>query len=291
MAVAGYITNIKYMELNQVKDYPQVTAIMCTYGRFSCVERAVNCFLAQTYPNKRLLIFNTDEESPYIVSPHLKDERIWVINNSHDFLTKKPYDNVGSIRRDALTISFYRNGLVVTWDDDDIYLPHFMEQAVDRMQETGLPSFKPAQSFFYSGNNLRLVKNTMEASVVASMSKVKEYGYRLETGYEGLGWYTKLRDNKELDENDDNCVPAYCFNWNDGDVMKAPHKQSGDINNPDNFENHKKHSTDRVNGRELRIWSKEEMQQCYKPYFDYIKENQINFPLRLLKKYAPFIWG
>ena len=42
-----------------------ISAVMCTYGRFSCVERAMNCFLQQTHQNKELIIFNTDVESPY----------------------------------------------------------------------------------------------------------------------------------------------------------------------------------------------------------------------------------
>ena len=44
---------------------PKVSAVMCTYGRFECVERAVNCFLNQTYQNKELIIYNTDADNPY----------------------------------------------------------------------------------------------------------------------------------------------------------------------------------------------------------------------------------
>ena len=47
------------------KELPKVTAVMCTYRRFKCVERAMNCFLAQDYPNKELIIYNTDVENPY----------------------------------------------------------------------------------------------------------------------------------------------------------------------------------------------------------------------------------
>ena len=46
------------METNQ----PKVSAVMCTYRRFKCVERAMNCFISQTYPNKELIIFNTDTD-------------------------------------------------------------------------------------------------------------------------------------------------------------------------------------------------------------------------------------
>ena len=203
---------------------------MCTYGRFECVERAMNCFLAQTYPNKELIIYNTDASNGYNVGQ--SNFNITIVNCGIDSITQKPYTNVGAIRRDALM--FASGDFVVTWDDDDIFLPHFMQQAIDGMERTSLPFYKPEQSFFYSGNNLRLVRNTLEASVVGDIKKVREYGYLLETGKEGLGWYTKARDNKELDEHEKFYIPSYCFNWNDGDQMKAPHKQSGDIDNPNN---------------------------------------------------------
>lgn len=252
-----------------MKENPKVSAVMCTYGRFKCVERAMNCFLSQTYPNKELIIFNTDIDSPYLEDERLYNHNIKVYNNNIDFETHLPYTNVGAIRRDALT---YATGdYVVTWDDDDIFMPYFMEQGINRMKETGLASFKPEKSFFYSGGNLCLVKNTLEASVIADINKIREYGYLLETGKEGLSWYTKMRDNKELDENDSFYLPSYCFNWNDGAEMLAPHKQSGDINNKENFENHKKASIDKVGGRQLKIHSIDYMNDVvFRDYYYYL---------------------
>jgi glycosyltransferase involved in cell wall biosynthesis len=269
--------------MSKMKNYPKVSAVMCTYGRFTCVERAMNCFLNQTYPNKELIIFNTDNNNPYSDKEcKLEHSQILLINCGVDFHTKEPYTNVGAIRRDALL--FADGDYVVTWDDDDVFMPWFMQQAVDRMQQTGLPSFKPEMSFFYSGH-LGLVRNTLEASVVADMKKVREYGYLLETGKEGLAWYTKMRDNKELDEYDKHYLPSYCFNWHDGNEMNAPHKQSGDINNPNNFNNHKEASKDYVDGRQLNIFNKKSMDNVYRPYFSFIKEHSTDFPKELLDKY------
>lgn len=268
---------------------PKVSAVMCTYRRFKCVERAMNCFLAQDYPNKELIIYNTDVENPidhygafYVSSD------IVVVNSNTDSVTNEAYTNVGAIRRDALT--WATGDYVITWDDDDIFLPHFMRQGIDKIHATGLPSFKPAESFFYSGDNLRLVRNTMEASVIADIKKVREYGYLLETGSEGLGWYTKMRDNKELNENDTDCIPSYCFNWNDGDAMDAPHKQSGDIDNPNNFENHKKASNDIAPHKLLEVYTEQQMREIYADYYLYLDENQRNFDADLLLKYCPNIF-
>jgi hypothetical protein len=161
-----------------------------------------------------------------------------------------------------------------------------MTQAVERMRETNLPSFKPEKSFFYSSNNLRLVRNTLEASIVADINKVREYGYLLETGKEGLGWYTKMRDNKELVENDDYYLPSYCFNWNDGNEMNAPHKQSGNINHPDNFQHHKAASRYAVNSRYLSIYDEMTMEDfIYYPYYQFLYNNEDQFPQDLVDKY------
>jgi glycosyltransferase involved in cell wall biosynthesis len=272
----------------------KISAVMCTYGRFECVERAMNCFLAQTYPNKELIIYNTDVDhydkvlpkNHNIYDPYeilLINTNIIIVNSNTDSVTQKPYTNVGAIRRDALMLA--TGDYVVTWDDDDIFLPHFMQQAIDGMERTSLPFFKPEQSFFYSGNNLRLVMNTLEASVVGDINKVREYGYLLETGKEGLGWYTKARDNKELDEHEKFYIPSYCFNWNDGDQMKAPHKQSGDIDNPNNFENHKASSLDRVDGRSLQMWDNHKIAEMYAPYYEYLIKHKESFPQSLYNKY------
>jgi glycosyltransferase involved in cell wall biosynthesis len=265
--------------MGQIYNIPKISAVCCTYGRFKCVERVMNCFLAQDYPNKELIIYNTDTSSPYNVGQ--SSFAITIVNCQNDSITQKPYTNVGAIRRDALM--FATGDYVVTWDDDDIFLPHFMSQSINRMAETGLPSFKPEKSFFYSGDNLRLVMNTLEASVVASMDLVRKYGYLLETGKEGLAWYTKMRDNKQLDEHDTYYIPSYCFNWNDGQEMEAPHKQSGDIDNPNNFDNHKEASKDLVNGRELQVYSVHQLNQTYKPYFDFLEKNQDQFPKELIE--------
>lgn len=268
----------------QTDNYPLITAIMCTYGRFSFVERTVNLFLQQTYPNKRLIIFNTATASKeQIYQPPAKELQglVTIINNNIDYVTGEPYTNVGAIRRDALTHA-ETEGYHVTWDDDDIFLPWFMQQAVDRMKQKGLPSFKPAKSFFYSGDNLRLCQNTLEASVVADINKVREYGFLLETGKEGLEWYTKMRDNKELDENDTYYIPSYCFDWNSGEDV---HRQSGDIDNPNNFNNHKQRSVDHVKGRQLRRYEHKEFEDILQPYFNYLNEHYEDFPVELFEKY------
>ena len=104
------------------------------------------------------------------------------------------------------------------------------------------------------------------------MDRIREIGFREDlTGYEGLSWYTKLRDEKQLDEYNENYIPSYCFNWSDPAEV-AGHKQSGDINNPDNFENHKQSSSDYCTGPLIPL-DKSELDIVYEKYYEFLKSN------------------
>jgi glycosyltransferase involved in cell wall biosynthesis len=277
--------------------YPKITAIMCTYRRFAFVERALNMFVNQDYVGKtQLIIYNTDVESPYILNQELinsigdKNIELKFINNNTDQVTGMPYTNVGAIRRDALEHA--TGEYVMTYDDDDIYLPWFFRQSLNRIRETGRPFFKPMYSFWRGGADaVELVRNTMEASVMGDINKVREYGYDLHTGKEGLSWYTKARDNGELNEDDDYCIPQYCFDWQTNPTTAFyVHRQSGNIDALDNFDNHKEASLDRVNNRKLVLYDKVKMYEIYKPYYDYLIANKNRFNAALLRRYFDYIF-
>jgi hypothetical protein len=253
--------------------------VCTTYRRFYCVRRIVSQYQAQTYENKELIIFNTDEEHPYELG--FEDNSIIIINNNIDYQTGKPYENRGQICRDA--VSHATGDYFMLADDDDVYLPWHIQQAVDGIEELDTDAWKPEQSFFATQNKLMLAMNTMEASVIVKMNRIKEIGFRSDiTGYEGLSWYTKLRDEKQLDEHNKNYIPSYCFNWSDPE--KAGHKQSGDINNPNNFENHKKASPDFAYEK-LTPLPENELKIFYERYFNFINENKNIFNQSYLEKY------
>ncbi len=257
----------------------KVSFVCTTYRRFACVERVVAQFFKQTYENKELIIFNTDEIRPYYTLD-FSHPSIIIINNHLDYQTGLPYQNRGQICRDAVTHASGDYFLLA--DDDDIYLPWHIQQAVDGIESNGKDAWKPEMSFFALPDKIEVVKNTMEASVIVKMNRIREIGFTIGlTGYEGLAWYTKLRDELQLDENNKNYVPSYCFNWGDPQHM-AGHKQSGDLDNPDNFENHKKATQDFVT-RAIRL---NESVEEYQKYFDYLKNNKEMFNQEYYEKYA-----
>jgi hypothetical protein len=251
----------------------KVSFVCTSYRRFYCVRRILSQFYAQTYKNVELILFNTDIYYPFeLATP---DPNVVVVNNATDYITGKPYENRGQICRDAVTHA--TGDYFMLADDDDVYLPWHIQQAVEGIEESGKDAWKPEKSFFAAPGKVELVTNTMEASVIVKMDRIREIGFRSDlTGYEGLSWYTKLRDEGQLNEHNKNYLPSYCFNWGDP-VEVAGHKQSGDINNPDNFENHKNASGDYAKGS-IETISFDELHNFYKPYYDFITNNpeQIN---------------
>jgi hypothetical protein len=261
----------------------KVSFVCTTYRRFRCVERIIEQYLGQNYGSKELIIFNTDGEYPFELDPSLLDENIILINNDRDYLTGLSYTNRGQICRDAVTHA--TGDYFMLADDDDIYLPWHLLQAVEGIECLGTDAWKPKQSFFATPGRVILVQNTMEASVIVKMDRIREIGFREGlTGYEGLSWYTKLRDEGQLNENNPDYVPSYCFNWSDPSDM-AGHKQSGNIDSPSNFNDHKLASND-LPTRKLNRCGLEVIENTWKIYYDFLRENTIHFNIDHYNRYV-----
>ena len=197
----------------------KVSFVCTSYRRFYCVRRILSQFYAQTYPNVELILFNTDVEHPFVLEH--ENPNIVVVNNATDYITGEPYKNRGQICRDAVTHA--TGDYFMLADDDDVYLPWHIQQAVEGIEELGTDAWKPEYSFFAAPGKVELVMNTMEAAVIVKMERIREIGFRSDlTGYEGLSWYTQLRDEGQLDEHNKNYLPSYCFNWSDPSEVAGP---------------------------------------------------------------------
>jgi len=219
-------------------------------------------------------------EFPYEMLVNVSN--VIIVNNDKDYQTGLPYTNRGQICRDAVTHA--SGDYFMLADDDDIYLPYHLEQAVKGIESNGMDAWKPEKSLFATREEIKLVQNTLEASVIVKMNRIREIGFRSDiTGYEGLSWYTKLRDEGQLDENNKKYVPSYCFNWSDPTEI-AGHKQSGDIDNPNNFDIHKEQSKD-VAKYKLTPISREELDKEYLKYYDCIVKYRNEFDTESYKTY------
>lgn len=259
----------------------KISFVCTSYRRFTCVERVVAQYHAQTYANKELIIFNTDEEYPYSLG--FEDPGIIIVNNGTDYQTGEPYQNRGQICRDAVTHA--TGDYFMLADDDDIYLPWHMQQAYEGIVSTGKDAWKPRKSIFAIAERVEFCQNTLEASLIVKMSRIREIGFRVDiTGYEGLSWYTRLRDEGQLDELNENYVPSYCFNWSDPHEV-AGHKQSGNINSPTNFEEHKAASTDYVR-RPLERLPRSHLDAVYAKYYAWLRSVTDQLNIEYYNRYA-----
>jgi len=222
------------------KDFPKVNCVMTTYGRFTCVERSIKCFLEQDYPNKHLLIFNT-APIPLQLGETLLNKNITIINQQTETLTNKKYTDVGTIREDAFNKVYSPNEIYICWDDDDVYhSQQHISRGVKYLLNSKKAAWKPKESYFTydGGKTFSKVENAMEASVLVWMEYVKEYGFKKSNGDEH-SWYHSLWNTSKVATND--IEPSYIYVW--GEEI-AKHKQSGNIQHPNNFENHKENSQD-----------------------------------------------
>lgn len=220
---------------------------MNTYRRFTCVNRSISLFLSQrTHAATELIIYSTDAEHPLRLSDELRALGcIKVVNRDRDG-TGAPYTNLGDVRRDSLA---YADGrYYICWDDDDIFLPWHVEQAVAGVLRHGCRAWKPHTSLFWPAGGLpRLACNNMEASILVDLDWLRTAGFSPHPGGgEHLGWLERLRQQGQLVV-DRESVPSYCFNWHDTGLMRG-HKQSGTIDRPDNYEHHRRETNDVATG-------------------------------------------
>lgn len=258
---------------------PNLSCIMITYRRFTCVERSIAMFLAQDYTgDSELILLNTDMEHPLALGESMAGKKIFLFNDDTDSVTGLPYTSTGAIRRDATILA--TGDYYICWDDDDIFLPWNNRQGMEGLQRNGTKAFKPWRSFFATGNRVELARNSMEASITVELAEVKD-SFNMESGKEHLGWYMRLRDCGQLKEDSKDSVPSYCFNWSDTSEVGG-HKQSSTIDALDNFERHKRETRDFAK-RPLELV---DLTKVYQPYYDYFRNHKDEFNPEYFDRYV-----
>jgi Glycosyl transferase family 2 len=124
---------------------PTVVAILLTADRQALTERAVRCFLRQTYENKRLLIYDTGKK------PFEWSIRIWISSSriEHCVLSGAK-DSIGALRNNANSLATHGN-ILIHWDSDDWSHPRRIEYQVGYLTSDALPplgtSWRPATGY------------------------------------------------------------------------------------------------------------------------------------------------
>lgn len=233
-----------------------------------CVERSASLFCAQEYKDCELIIYNTDVSHPISLGDSFAGENIKVFNCDTDEVTGEIYDNVGSIRRDALSKA--TGDYYICWDDDDIFLPWNNLQCFNKINGTSLAAWKPQTSMAsLHSRGPELSQNVMEASYIVRMSSLLECGFELHVGgKEHMKWVHKFNREKTCLIDYDS-IPAYSFNWSDPRDIGG-HKNSGTIDREDNYQLHRRECTD-IHTRPIE---KIDVRPIVAPYVLLLKENR-----------------
>jgi len=114
---------------------PMVCATLLTADRQAYTERAIECFLAQTYEYKTLLVLDNGRE-PFKVNPTMfakvRDANVIFVH-----VVRSSTDTIGSLRNLAGELA---NGahILMHWDSDDWSAPHRMDVQVTQLMAAGL---------------------------------------------------------------------------------------------------------------------------------------------------------
>jgi hypothetical protein len=119
--------------------WPALTCLCPTYGRFERLRDAVACFLLQDYPGPCYLVILNDAPKPVILFEHGTDDGILDLDNGRwvQVMPARRYANLGAKRQALLEAAQTR--LVAHWDDDDLYLPWHLSAAVAALQAADEP--------------------------------------------------------------------------------------------------------------------------------------------------------
>jgi hypothetical protein len=109
---------------------PQVCAICLTADRQALTDRAVRCFLAQTYRPSVLLIYDTGKKK--YQTQGLATSRI-----VHVYDGPEMSGPIGKLRNTANSLTIPTTEVLIHWDSDDLSGPYRIQDQVASLQESG----------------------------------------------------------------------------------------------------------------------------------------------------------
>jgi len=92
----------------------KVSCVTVTMGRFDLLEKSVQCYINQTYPNKELVILSQAEDNSMF--------RYWLmgLNRNDIIFAEAPSDiSLGEMRNTSIELA--HGDVICQWDDDDLY--------------------------------------------------------------------------------------------------------------------------------------------------------------------------
>lgn len=239
-----------------------VLGLCCTHGRYSCLKRALRCFLDQDYQGEHFMFICNSGNSLKFENTFLmyKDEisslykMTFLPINKHVVIwniQQNMYNSVGEKYTIALkkALEVFTNvDIIFSEDDDDIYLPNHITEGVKGMQKAllqGKYAYKPKYSYYRSDKGIIRNENTYEPSIFVETGYLKQEGYAPVSIKYHQQWLDPLVARNAILV-DPNGVSTFIYNW--GDPWRT-YKMSGTGDDSVvNMYAHRRNSKDMGNG-------------------------------------------
>jgi glycosyltransferase involved in cell wall biosynthesis len=122
-----------------MKSTPLISCLCITHNNLAQLQRAINCFKSQTYPNKELLIlYESDNDQLRNRVETDPDESIYFVE-----VPAVPKLTLGQLRN--IAVEKCNGDLFCQWDDDDWYASNRLEVQMEAVTQ----NWKPASMLVY----------------------------------------------------------------------------------------------------------------------------------------------
>jgi hypothetical protein len=208
-------------------NWPHVTCLCPTYGRFARLREAVACFLEQDYPGPCQLLIADDGPEPITLTLALAARRVLYTH------TARPFENLGTKRQRLLDYMVGQPGRQVAahWDDDDLYLPHHLTRSVRALLERKAGCVKSRGAWYMKGAAPSVtmrgpVHNALEGSMVFWAREAERLGgyppkhsgqaKALMRAFAENGRLYKIPDDEGAQEGGAASQISYVYRWGQG---------------------------------------------------------------------------
>ena len=183
----------------------KATALMCTYGRHSFLERSVRMFLEQDYEDKHLVIF---QNSPVFQTLDQEYPNITLVNQTG-------FDTVGDVFEEAIKYIPSDTDLVFIWDDDDIYFKNHISNGVAGILKYNKPAYKPMYALLKETQGLSRTSNTLEATWALRKEVLYHTGFSKYNFSDSHKAWVDYCNNNNLVYVDEKSPITFCYIWDD----------------------------------------------------------------------------
>ena len=117
---------------------PTVCAVMLTANRPEMARQAVECFRRQTYPNKRLLVYDTGAKALHTLDIDEGYAPEWYAQRGRPLQFEDSVSTIGHLRNQAALFPMANDAdIIIHWDDDDWSHPSRIAEQVALLQLSG----------------------------------------------------------------------------------------------------------------------------------------------------------